>query len=232
MRIFILGTYVFLLSVASGAAGTDYFPLTEGVIYEFEYNTPQLGGTYIKYFSGTAEIGGETTHVLHIVGSDSPFGRLHFWSETVERDKLFHGAHTIGLGTPLLFSPPILMIDAPLFIGKTWVVDSRDSDSLAVRFHFEVTAFGEVTVPAGTFQAFTIRSTLEFPEGNDASKFLARIRGVPSFAGTAQQGFRISYADGIGQVLEVFGSSIERLLSIRTIAIESVTWTRIRMLYR
>lgn len=225
MRVVILAFSMISFSVTSGADGTDHFPLTEGIIYEYEYSIQQGSGTYITYFAGTANVGGTATHVLHIAG-DSPHGRQHFWSETAEGDKLFHGAHTIGLGTPLLFSPPIPMIDEPLYVGKTWVVDSRDSDSLAVRVHFEVTAFGEVTVPAGTFQTFTVEDTWEFPEGTPAEKILACIRMELGVSGTVQ------YADGVGQVQEVYGSRTERLLSLRTVGVEPATWTRIRMLYR
>jgi len=229
MRILILAIYMVSLSVASGAAGTNHFPLTEGVVNGYEFSTGQLAGTYITYFSGTADVGGTTTHVRHYAGGVHS-GLLHFWSETAEGDKFFHGSDTPFGG--YYFFPPILMIDEPLYVGKTWVVDSRASDSLAVRIHFEVTAFGQVTVPAGAFQAFTVEDTWEFPEQVQGNKNYPTLWGIPGLAGTARQVSRSTYADGIGLIQQVFGGRTDRLISRRTVGVESVTWTRIRMLYR
>lgn len=225
-----------LLVTAVGQAGADYFPLAEGVIYEYEYSIWQpsgwyLTGTYVTYFSGTAEVGGDVTHVLHYAGGVDE-GLLAFWSETPEGDKLFHGSHLPRIGPPILWSPPILTLDEPLYVGKTWVVDSRDSDSLAVRIHFEVTAFGEVTVPAGTFQAFTIEDTWEFPEGMRGRKVYTRFWGDQDVAAAVPYMSRRIYADGVGQLFEVFGGRTERLLAVRTIGVQPTTWTGIRLLYR
>lgn len=230
MRIVVLAISMLSLSMASGAGGTDYFPLAEGVVREYEYEISQGSGTYITYFSGTADVGGMTTHVLHYAGGIHT-GLLHFWSETPEGDKFFHGSDA-GFGG-YYFSPPIPMLDEPLYVGKTWVVDSRASDSLAVRVHFEVTAFGEVTVPAGTFQVFTVQDTWEFPEGTRAGNLFASVHMELGLLGASQQTVGKSYyADGVGQVQEVFGSRTERLRAIRTVEVEQTTWSRIRLLYR
>jgi len=183
----------------------------------------------IAYFAGTADVGGAVTRVWHIVG-EGPYERQHFWSETAEGDKLFHGAHTLGIGSLTHWSPPILMIDEPLFVGKTWVVDSESSDGIAARAHFEVTALGAVTVPAGAFQAFTVEDTWEFPENPSAEKAQACMRMMWGAAGTYT--YRRSYADGVGEVQEAFGARTERLLSFRTVAVHASTWSGIRMLYR
>lgn len=223
-----------LLAAAAGRAGADYFPLSEGVVYEYEYSIRQpsgwyLTGTYVTYFSGTTDVGGTITRVLHYAG-DGHDGLLHFWSQTPEGDKYFHGSYIPSGG--YYFSPPILMIDEPVFVGKTWVVDSRASDSLAVRIHFEVTAFGEVTVPAGTFQAFTIEDTWEFPEGMRGRKVYTRFWGDQDVAAAVPYMSRRTYADGVGQLFEVFGGRTERLLAVRTIGVQPTTWTGIRLLYR
>jgi hypothetical protein len=229
MRSLFLAFFMSSLALAPVAHGADHFPLVEGAVYEYEYSIPQESGTYIAYFAGTAEVGGAVTRVRHIVGA-SPYELQHFWSETAEGDKLFHGAHTLGIGSLRHFSPPILMIDEPLFVGKTWVVESVSSDGFAARVHFEVTAQGAVTVPAGTFQAFTVEDTWEFPENPPAEIAQACIRTTRGAAGTNTG--RVSYADGVGEVQEVFGSRTERLLSFSTVAVQASTWSGIRMLYR
>lgn len=222
------------LALAGEAAGADYFPLAEGVVYEYEYSISQpsgwyLTGTYATYFSGTADIGGTITRVLHRAGGVDDGVRI-FWSETAEGDKLGHGGSIQG--TLVTYSPPILMIDAPLYVGKTWEVDSQDSDGLATHFHFEVTAQGEVAVPAGTFEAFTIRETVEWPEGGRTGRLYSRFRWTSDQSDIAKQVAHYSYADGIGLILYRFGGRIDRLLSLRTISVQPATWTGIRLLYR
>jgi hypothetical protein len=225
MRIETLAMCALSLTFASSTAGVDHLPLGEGVIYEYE-RIPQHLGRFVVYFSGTVDIDGTTTHVRRFDD-----GQQTFWSETPEGDKLLHGT-AFRDETPLLFFPPLLCVDEPLFVGKLWEVDSQDSDSLAFHIRFQVTAFGEVTVPAGTFQAFTIRQTVEYPEGEEADKICRLIRGVQGLTDATQQVSERSYADGIGEILIVFGSRTDRLLSFRTVGVEARTWTRVRMLYR
>jgi hypothetical protein len=225
MRIGILAICAISLTLASSDASADLLPFTEGVIYEYE-RIPQHLGTYMVYFSGTADIEGTTTHVRRFDD-----GQQQFWSETPESDKLLHGT-AFRLEPPLLFHPPILWVDEPLFVGKIWEVESQDSDSLAFHIRFEVTAFGDVTVPAGTFQAFTIRETVEYPEGGGADKVRRLVRAIRRSTDTTQQVTEESYADGIGHILITFGSRTDRLFSLRTVAVQPSTWTRIRMLYR
>lgn len=224
MRIGILAICAITLAFASSAAAVDHLPFTEDIVYEFE-RIPENLGTYTAYFSGTADIEGTTTHVQRFDD-----GQQLFWSETPEGDKFVHGT-AFRLEPPLLFHPPILWVDEPLFVGKIWEVESQDSDSLAFRIRFEVTAFGDVTVPAGTFQAFTIAETVEYPEGWGADN-VCRLRAIRRSTDTIQQVAEESYADGIGRILITFGSRTDRLLSLRTVAVEPSTWTRIRLLYR
>ena len=214
-----------LAFTSADAVGVDHFPFTEGVVYEYE-RIPQHLGTFIVYFSGTADIRGTTTHVRRFDD-----GLHQFWSETLEGDKYLHGT-AFRLEPPLLFSPPILWIDEPLDVGKIWEVDSVDSDSLAFHIRFEVTAFGDVMVPAGTFEAFTIRQTVEYPEGGGVDKVRRLIHAIWASSATAQQVSDRIYAEGIGQIVWVYGSRTDRLLSRRTVAVEPSTWSRIRMLYR
>jgi len=225
MRVVMLAVCMLSTAEVSGAAGADHLPFTEGIIYEYE-RIPQHLGRYIVYFSGTADIQGTTTYIRRFGD-----GQQQFWSETLEGDKLLHGI-AFRLETPLLFFPPILVIDEPLSVGKIWEVDSQDSDSLAFHIRYEVTAFDDVTVPAGTFPAFTIRETVEFPEGGQADKFRRLIRGIRGPIQTTQQVADDTYANGIGKVLIVFGSRTDRLYSRRTVAVQPSTWTSIRMLYR
>ncbi len=225
MRIGILAICAMSLAFASSAAAVDHLPFTEGIVYEYE-RIPQNLGTYTVYFSGTADIEGTTTHVQRFDD-----GQQLFWSETPEGDKLVHGT-AFRDGMPLTFSPPILEIDEPLEVGKIWEVDSVDSDSLAFHIRYEVMALGGVTVPAGTFEAFTIRETVEYPEGGGVDKIRRLVAAIWGSSEIMQQVSDRSYADGIGKILDVFGSRTDRLRSLRTVAIQPATWTRIRMLYR
>lgn len=210
----------------SAAAEADHLPFTEGIIYEYERLPPNLG-MYVAYFSGTAEVGGANVHVQHFEGPPSPL--LAFWSVTPDGDKLYHGFHD---SSPVLWQPPILMLDEPLYVGKSWEVDSQSSEGIAVHIRFDVTAFGEVAVPAGTYQAFTIRETVEWPEGGGRGLVHSHLRGTSGLTDITQQVTHHSYADGIGLILSQFGSRIDRLFSRRTVAVQPTTWTGIRLLYR
>ncbi len=72
--------------------------------------------------------------------------------------------------------------------------------------------------------------TVEFPEGGEANKIRRHIRGTQGLTDTTQQVTDWSYASGIGQILIVIGSRTDPLLSLRTVAVQPATWTRIRML--
>lgn len=212
------------LVVAAVDAKADHFPFTEGVIHEFE-RVPEPLGRFIVYFSGTAEIESTTTHVRR---TDS--GQQEFWSETSEGDKYLHGA-AFGLEEPLLFSPPILAIDEPLSVGKTWEMDIRDTDGIEFHIRYEVIAFGDVTVPAGTFHAFTLRRALSFPELKPDQDIRRLVMAIGGTIEGSQQVSHRSYVNGLGQILWTLGSRTDQLLSIRTVGVESTTWTRIRMLF-
>jgi hypothetical protein len=214
------------LAIVSVAEGADRFPLTEGVVWEYQ-RFPQNLGRYSVYFSGHVDVEGTTACILR---ADN--GQQSFWSETPDGDKLAHGG-AFRLEAPLTYSPPIVKIDEPLYVGKTWEVNTRDSDGLVIHILYEVTAYGDVVVPAGTFEAFTIREALDYPEGGGAQKaqpLLREWRDGPN--DTKTQVAYDTYADGIGLIQSSFGSRTDSLLSRRTVAVEATTWTRIRTLYR
>lgn len=214
------------MTMPSLAWGVDYFPFTEGIRYQYQILPVHLGRE-TRYFSGTAVVNGQLTRGF-VRSSRTNF--TEFWSETPEGDKVWHGDDDPNR----YFDPPIPYIVAPLFVGKSWELTSAmvivaTNDTIRLHWRFEVLGFGQVTVPAGTFEAVTIRQTVEElggrrnkPETALVGPMGASLGGVPA---------DISYADGVGRIQVVDGSFGDQLLSYGPTAVEPVTWSQIRALY-
>ena len=127
--------------LAAGAASGDPFPLTEGILRHYEITYSDHVTNDVRFFLGTAEINSTTTHVLHYAGGDDN-GLQQYWSQDAGGDVFFHGFDRPEVSAQ--YSPPILYIDVPLFVGKTW--DTTTVSPFAIHFHFEVVAEEDVTV--------------------------------------------------------------------------------------
>lgn len=217
------------LGVVSTAAAADYFPIVDGVVWAYHSSSPQWDDQYTTHFAGTELVNGVATRVMLFTdGQDD--GLQHFWTETPSGDKFLHGwSHPAGLRNE--FVPPLLEIDAPLALGKTWDVATVGSLTGPLTVHYTVAAVGSVTVPAGTFEALTIEIQLEWPT---AMKAL----GVSAFgtrrpASDAEVYERRMYADGAGLIGWSIGGRVDELLSIDAlVGVEPLTWTAVRQFYR
>lgn len=87
------------------------------------------------------------------------------FSRNTEGDILFH-----GILQDRVYSDPILWVDAPLEVGKTWfehrpaVEGSTDPDNL-IHFGFAVVDNKPVTCPLGTFDCFRVVLWTLYPDG-------------------------------------------------------------------
>ena len=153
--------YSILLGVvlcgSTQAADSDYFPIEEGIIWRYDAGDDIQGWQESRYFFGTIELNGTTAHILHYEGG--PYdGMREYWSKDAEGDIRYHGFSQPPLISLIVFTPPILWYDFPLYVGKTWQTSPSQIDLL-----FEVVQQRSITVPAGTFQSFTIER-YEAPE--------------------------------------------------------------------
>jgi hypothetical protein len=223
-------TTLALLCLGASAARAGYFPLDEGIVRVYEVTMDNVVETDSRYFLGTTEYNATTTHILHYTSGPDD-GLSQYWSEDANGDTWFHGFDREGLSAH--YTPAILWLDAPLFVGKTW--QSTVTAPIQVILHFEVLAQESVTVPAGTFPCFTVGYSVD----PVADKRGMRGLGIASLTGRRAQvlgaGSSESYSDGIGLVQWGLGlGRTDRLKSIEPdqVAIMPTTWTGIRQLFR
>lgn len=167
---------VFLFTgVCFGAPLPDEDPwaVEPGWATKFEF-MDDLGPEYtLRFYDGdTWEIAGRETMVIF---SDF-FGvtlnqSAGFYSRNEEGDLFFHGSLNLVTSEASVFDPPLLYLDLPLEVGKSWEVDCRVFDNFELEGESErehlimtVAKWDAVATPAGVFPAWN--TTCEVLEGN------------------------------------------------------------------
>jgi hypothetical protein len=225
----LLSHVLLLVALAAPAAASDVFPFTESLLRTYESVAPGGTRTYATYFGGTAIVGGVETRVLHFAGGADD-GLQQYWTESPENDKYLHGAYRSDCDCGAEYTPPILWIDAPLALDKAWDTTVEMVGWGFVTLHFRVVAADPMTVPAGTFDSFTIEwYTDEPPPGKIAGLDFTGKRS-PHLAATTPTSE--SYADAAGMIRYARGSTIDTLQRFEVVAVEPKTWTGIRELFR
>jgi hypothetical protein len=218
-----------LFTAAAPVAATDLFPLTEGVLRTYESVSQAGTVTYTTTFSGTAIVRGVETQVLHHAGGPDD-GSEQFWSASPAGDKYLHGWYRSDCQCGAEYDPPVLWMDEPLVLDKAWDVTTEVVGFGTVILHFEVTAVGSVTVPAGTFDGYTIDWYSEEPPVWKSVGLQSDGRRAPG--GVAGPVSSETYADAAGLVRYVRGTTQDTLQRFETVGVEAATWTGIRQLYR
>lgn len=159
----VLCSLFLLASLHATAAGDDYFPLDIGNQWYYE---DALSNTMLMTITGTELVHGVDTYVRTLeLGGYSPQTSQTFFTSTSEGDLFVHGGRSLTFPSYFYCEPPMLAVDGPLYLGKTWVTrDVIFYDSLGVPmtdpmdFAYEVYFEGEVTVPDGTYYCYGIGS--------------------------------------------------------------------------
>jgi hypothetical protein len=229
MRHSLLYHVLLLAALAAPAAAVDVFPLTEGLLRTYESVSPGDTRTYATYFGGTTIVGGVETQVLHFAGGVDD-GLQQDWTESPENDKYLHGWYRSDCDCGAEYAPPILWIDAPLALDKAWDTTVEMVGFGSVTLHFRVVAADPMTVPAGTFDSFTIEwYSDEAPPGKIAGLDFTGKRS-PHVASTTPTSE--SYTGTAGMIRSARGSTIDTLQRVEVVAVEPRTWTGVRELYR
>jgi len=240
----LLGVLVAVL--AAGVAGADsYYPLDVGSTWHYANANGQAEDASI---TGSFELLGVSTVVRHVEIYNTripPQVVENFWTLTSDGDLLLHGAHNITDTLELAYWPPVVMIDAPLWLGKSWVTEeihvyrfdgspgpfSPFDYPLAV--HFE----GEVAVPAGSFQCFGVGFDLSTPVLRLDCGRAYDIYGRRLSAGAACRSGDATewYAEGVGLVQNSYltdPGELMKLVSWEPTAVEATSWGRVKALFR
>jgi hypothetical protein len=144
-------------------ASADYLRLEAGNRWSY---SALFGAHETHVVTGTAEVDGHETYVIQYQQSTENDGLEQYWTTQPDGDALIWGFYRQLEGFGWLYRPPIVVVDAPLFEGKTWhqrvarydLPDTAFLDSLDI-FH-EVTEEGLVSVPAGSFHSFGIADSI------------------------------------------------------------------------
>jgi hypothetical protein len=185
-----------------------YWPIEEGNDLWFE-RTDNPNVKRHHYSSGMA-FGAHLYYQEHLNDGVLEYTILTLLTMDNEGDVWLHGGYDEDLGLWFFFEPSILLVDAPLYVGKTWETYAY-SPQLYQTWHaaYEVVSEEIVTVPCGTFPTFQVRLT-----------------GV-------EYNTRMWLCDGVGMVqLQFPWGATFVLLEDPIIPVEEQTWGGVKALYR
>lgn len=149
----------FLAAGLSVQAEAAYLPLSAGNTWSY---VTDLGREEVRLVSGTTEVFGREVWVIEHPISYANLGLENYWTSDDDGNVLLHGFWRAGGVWGRAYDPPVVLVDAPLFLGKTWsatfdIHDLSDLSYLATyTIHFSVVAAGVLAVPAGDFDGYGI----------------------------------------------------------------------------
>ena len=176
------------------APAVDPWPLEPGWAIRLEFPESRGSSYLLQYYEGdTYEIAGRETDVVYTDNFGFGLGQhAGFYSRNEEGDLFLHGNLNLVSGEAEVFDPPVLYLDLPLKVGKTWEVDCRLYDNLDLegegqRQHLimKVAAWDTVTTRAGVFPAWNTVCEVIEGDGLGTDWFAP---GVGPVRGSAGQG--------------------------------------------
>lgn len=135
-----------------------------------QYTSPAVGSTFQRALKDTGSYGsGATTSIITRMPKRMWQGReVLVWSQTrgptlLQEPSGAYVAFLNGEAPVISFDPPI-GYEWPLSVGKSWTRQVKmtvhaTQQTIPLESKMTVEAYEDVTVPAGTFKAFRVRST-------------------------------------------------------------------------
>jgi len=168
----------------------------------------------------------------------------NYWTEDADGNLYLHGAANLTDSiVQWAYLPPILMVDAPLELGRRWLtedVEIVDLDGNPLQtlgdYALRVYSSGDVVVPAGTFYAYGVGIDLgpnrrvELPRGT-FDLLGRRVGGVTP----TREGASDWYSDGVGRVRHTPYADEQHMNVLVSWGISPVsqrTWGAIKWLFR
>ncbi len=235
---------LFILVVSPSAHGDTYHPLSVGT--EWHYAT-QSGLSDDTSITGEREILGVVTAVrLQEINENGepPFAYETYWTANEEGDLWLHGHQNVGDSVGVAYSPPVLMVDAPLFYGKSWVtsgvqpcfLDGTPLGTDPIDYPAYVSFAGNLEVPAGTFYSFGIAwgrdLTVFHPRSGETYDIFGR-RVRPGSEAIQRQATEW-YSEGVGMVQYLYPSPDDmlKLTSWQPTPVATESWGTIKSHFR
>jgi hypothetical protein len=152
-------TCLAILTLTSWSSSYDYFPLGIGSDWQY-YST--YYGTQSVSIPGEQVVLGVTTRVRSQVEPDQGFA--NYWTVDSNGSVFLHGAINFTHPMEVAYWPPLKMVEAPLFVGRTWVntgihlynLDGTPWDHDPIDYPVRVYTEGVLTVPAGDFYCYGV----------------------------------------------------------------------------
>ena len=118
------GIIAFLLIVTAIAAtaGDTYLPLEVGNRWGYSSDLEYIGPDIKECSAGPNELLGGAYAIRYLVSDHSP-DLENYWSTNGEGDVLLHGFRRLDPRRAFYYDPPLVLVDAPLYEGKTWTSD-------------------------------------------------------------------------------------------------------------
>jgi hypothetical protein len=221
---------VLILILVGPASGEDYQPLETGNFWSY---VAEGGAEEMRVVVEPVPIFNGNPYPLEYTISSSNPGLINFWTSESDGGVLLWGffRHTWGY----LYQPPIRVVDAPLFVGKTWT-STVDLYALpdttffrTASFTYEVLENPELTVPAGIFDTFGISMT-----SNDMN---AIFEGSFTPWGESRTSNSRDVDRWYSLDVGVVQDNLDHLYQLETytdhpVAIEASSWGAVKALYR
>jgi hypothetical protein len=178
-----------------------------------------------------ATIFGQEVFVRECTESTYNLGLKNFWTSGDDGDVLLYG-YTLEFG--FAYDPPILLIDAPLNVGKTWTQEFNVYMLPDTTFYdvweitMEVVEEGLYEVGAGTFPGYGLNSYISM-RANPMEGFSL----TGQMADSDQKDPDYWFSDGVGQI-QYHTDDFYMLESYfgGTTATESFAWDGVKALFR
>ncbi len=232
---------IFLLAAGAGTpVAEQYLPLTVG--WEWFYES-DMGETDHMSMLGERVVLGVLTTVRREEYSTQSVE--NFWSVGEDGDLYLHAAVNYTFQIEFAYAPPILVLDAPLEIGKSWsteniqVLDlSGNPLGMSVSYHGQVVGHGPIEVPAGCYSAWSVLG--ETLPGQVIGGSLAVLANGRAFQGNGKEATCEAvvtwYVDGVGVVRFRVQGTQDGTFDLQwwnpAVPVRSGSWGEIKGLFR
>jgi len=159
----LLTACAFLL-VAGAALAQGFLPLAVG--NRWSYTSDLVGPDIREVIYGPDPLF-EDTYVIEYDVSDHSPGLRNTWSADEEGDVFLHGFRRIEPRVARYYDPPLRLVNAPLYAGKTWAVTTNISSTIGgpvistMTIRYTVTEPVTVVVDGRERQAWGVLESVE-----------------------------------------------------------------------
>jgi hypothetical protein len=227
-------TLLLLLLAAPAARAQSYLPLAIG--NHWIYASPS-GAHDDQTVTGMKTILGRTVFVITYGAGGANSGLENYWIPQPEGGVYLCGFWDVGAQFGILYDPPILYVNAPLELGKTWTVSVRTwrlpgmTDDGPLDLGLAVMDEADLALPAGNFHSFGLGQTLP-PSIRTPAGSLRTLEGKIPTTGSSMSSDWFSAGVGFVQYQYGLDDPLQLTAFDMPTPVATVSWGRIKGQYR